>query len=482
MARGLLAGFCLVSESSYAAEDWKPGTLDVPTCDYQAWVDEEDVAWLDETNASQTYFEKAKANKFDFIGPAAEVPFKSGCGDVWVSACPSHELADKWLKLKDGGGKCKEDKPETNLCPADSTTDSTTDSAVATEQNPPTAPTEPGRATCPAPEKEPCEPGVTAKMIRAAAGIPGLDQDFHRHNHALEDGGAARKGVADTTGGAEVNDEVASWASDPHPSVQEIRNHYAKTAGGRWISMSRDSVAVVSQRGFSRRLVSLYQVYRSHDEAHFHNDAEGISLSLQHANDEERGHQLELATNLEMVKDKLSKASVIDHDSIAKTEAYRQLALLRARNLAAISCQLGSMAAIDADRENRQRSLASGPIHNGVGQGSGSAGATGTSTLTSTSTDLNVEVGPGGVKISTVTFTNVSTGTSTATSTATMPLTELEQTLAPFGPVDPPKLEPQDIGDSNGDLFARTHERLRKEQERGTFRGTMVEEDPIALP
>ncbi|MFX6331025.1 hypothetical protein ABTF76_22485, partial [Acinetobacter baumannii] len=78
------------------------------------------------------------------------------------------------------------------------------------------------------------------------------------------------------------------------------------------------------------------------DDGHFHNDAEGLNLIEKRAAEKEREAQLALVDALAQVESKLKADPVVDHASIATTEAYRQLALLRARNLAAVACQLGN--------------------------------------------------------------------------------------------------------------------------------------------
>lgn len=467
VAAGLLGAFSLFSDAALADEDWGQSVPNEVNCNYEAWNDEGDVIWLEQTNAAHAYSEKAKLNNFDFIGPASLVPFKASCGEVWVSACLGQPYAEHWLKLK--SGQCTSTDTSTKT---ETHVQTGTASAATPEQ---AAPIEPPRAACGSPEDEPEEPGITSRMREAKAGIPELEDEFHRHNHKVDEGTGVTKGVADTHGGSPVNDEVAAWAAEKSKTREEISHYYTQIAGGPWTLTSRDSVALVSQKGFSRRITSLYQIYRSHDQAHFHDDAEGVNLSLWHATDEERTHQLALATALETVKAKLS-LNVADLDSLKKTEGYRQLAILRARNLEIISCQLASMAEINADRESRMRSLASDPVQ-GTGPGSGTPSGTNTSALTSTSTEMTVQVGPGGVTVGTVTFTNVETGTTTSTATRS----ELDDTLAAFGPVDPPKREPQEIGDANSDLFMRTHAKLREREATGTFRTSIVEEDPIRL-
>jgi hypothetical protein len=456
----LAAGFALLSGESRAEDS---------ACTLQAWADPAGMEWLKGVNASELFAEHVSSNKFNFIGPADNVPWTHACGEVWLSACSGKPNSDKWIKLHSG-----------STCTASATATATA-SAVSTEtqtefHGESTAPTEPARATCDPATSEPAEPSITAQMREAAAEFPELQDNFHRQNHFVDSVQGVKQGVADTRGGSEVNDEVAGWINDGDYPIK-ILQHYEQTSGGPWIFSSRNSAAVVAQEGFSRRITTLYSIWRTPSEGWAHSDAEGIALVQKRAADKEREKQLELAETLSKVEAKL-KPDVTDLDSVQKTETFRQLALTRAANLAGLSCQLGSMAAIDADRQRRQVSLASDPIHS-YGDGGGRAPAGGTSGLTSTSTETNIQIGPGGIKISTVTFTN--TKMETSTSTSTFPSTELEQTLAPFGPVDPPKLDSPEIGDANSGLFARTHAKLQQKEKNGTFRGTIVEEDPVQL-
>jgi hypothetical protein len=367
-------------------EDWDVfEPVDETACALLAKAD--DLNDLDSIDPGRKYLERAAVGKFDFKGPADKVPFRPGCGEIWVAGCPNALHGLRWIKIRPGTctavlggldeapsaatGKItslsadteaaislgKADGSETNAEKNPSSADNTNTQNTASTSNP-TLP------ECPKPVAEIQPQPVTQHMADAAKGIPGLNDDFHRHNHYANIEGA-RSGTTDQEGGENILSQANASAAVKRDS-DSLEKLFVSIAGTSISNEALAAVAVVAQNGFQRDITALLQVTGVHDKIHFFKDAGSLNLAQQRATLIERKKQIALGSALEEVRARLEAEKMPDDAKIV--EEYIELARQRAANLASTACYLGNFAATNAANDGTLKSLTTA-VRKGVGAG-----------------------------------------------------------------------------------------------------------------
>lgn len=327
---------------------------------------------LDSQSLGREYLQRAALGKFDFVGPAADVPFRPGCGEVWVAGCPNALYPLRWIQIKPG--TCS---GESNYAKVASVEEETGE----TEKVVPEGPEEQGAevvdvitggplAACPSPVEEIQPEPVTPKVAAAAAGVPGLEEDFHRHNHYANFKGA-KLGVPDQTGDEKVHDQANASARVSEHDSYAIKGLFVSIAGTSISNEAQTAVAIVAQNGLSREITSLIQVTGIHETAHFFKDAGSVDFANLRATLVERKKQIALAAALEGVRADLEAKDAPDDAKIVGD--YIELAQQRAVNLASAACNLAKFAAINAANDEKMKSLGKKLSPSASGQDSGKA-------------------------------------------------------------------------------------------------------------
>jgi|GEM_PF-4044967 len=322
---------------------------------------------LNELRPQGEFRRLAELGKFDFVGTVEQVPFRKGCGEVWVGGCPGGRFSNQWIKIR--AGACgiastatgTSTKINTNTitsldaarhtashaAPAVSAsvsvspnretssitdTNTGTETAVSTGTGTSTSTSngkshdasearanavvtkDPGATpdlSCGQPEEENGKPEVTKWMKEAAEGIEELEGKFNRSNHYSTLSMSA-EGNPEERGGEEVDEKAKNEGKMLRDFGDDKNREVFVLIAGREISHDAiDAVAVVSHEGFSRDITTLFMVFGIHEYGYFHGDAGSLDMAQERAARLEREKQLALAGALGIVLAKLQQGKII---------------------------------------------------------------------------------------------------------------------------------------------------------------------------
>lgn len=316
---------------------------------------------LNELKLQSEFLRLAKLGQFDFKGTIEQVPFRSGCGEVWVGGCPGGRYDKRWIKMRAGSCGVTETATSTNteinintitssniathtdssaaaevsaMVSVSPSTDTNTDTDTSTSNSKhhdasdaranAVVTKDPGATpdlSCGQPAEEPGKPEVTKWMKEAAEGIEELEGKFNRNNHYANINMSA-EGNPEERGGEEVDAKAKKEISMLVEGLSKENNKVFVLISGRELTTNALSgVGVVSHEGFSRDITSLVMVFGIHENGYFHGDAGALDLSQERAARIEREKQLMLAKALGIVLAKLEQGKIITFQCDAHQKA-----------------------------------------------------------------------------------------------------------------------------------------------------------------
>jgi len=195
-------------------------------------------------------------------------------------------------------------------------------------------------------------PSITAAMKKEARDIPELQDDSERLNAcvAYEEGCEA---LPDGPGGGQ--------GADPEPIQANAAEEdgaseaFIATVTRESPETVKDAAALVMRRGWARSTLDYHMLYKVFHNKEFHGSAEGVALVSKEIVDKERAEQDGLAGLLEGLRRKFETAG--DTRSMQATAIYENIAKSQSEMLAAVSCELGRMARINRERQEKLKSL-----------------------------------------------------------------------------------------------------------------------------
>lgn len=202
-------------------------------------------------------------------------------------------------------------------------------------------------------------PAITPAMRQEALAYPELQDDYERENACLKDSGdcAARP---EKNGGEELSEELQRYKDMDDPEqVEALR----RTITDEPVKGFRDAAAIVAKRGFARTTADYHMIYRVFHDKQFHESAEGVYLVSKKIVDEELAEQRKLAGILREMRIKFEGTE--DRRSLRSTSTYEGIAMGQADMLAAVSCELGRLAAVSGYRQRMMASAEDGIIPSG---------------------------------------------------------------------------------------------------------------------
>lgn len=349
----------------------KPDDEKIYACQLVAQA--ESAEQLNELKLQGEYLRLAKLGQFDFKGTIEQVPFRSGCGEVWIGGCPGGRYGNSWIKMR--AGSCgvtgtvtstetvsstdtvssveitSSTSTRTDSSPAaegsvsvsvspNTETSSFTDTDTDTDTEPSTdngkhhdasearanavVTEDPGATpdlSCGQPTEEPGKPEVTKWMKEAAEGIEELEGKFNRKNHYANINMSA-EGNPEERGGEEVDAKAKKEISMLAEGLSKENNKVFVLISGRELTTNALSgVGVVSHEGFSRDITSLVMVFGIHENGYFHGDAGALDLSQERAARIEAEKQLKLVRALGTVLARLREGKIITFQCDAHKKA-----------------------------------------------------------------------------------------------------------------------------------------------------------------